>query len=112
MKAYQCLGVLIGFDNFTLFSVICIEYCVCSNDNAGNAVALPQASFGSGKGIIWFDDVRCFGNETSLLNCSHRGIGVSNCAHSEDANVICPGMIIVELQLTNAWNHCIAHLYP
>ena len=58
--------VLMGLDYFVFVFVIYIKYCVCCNDNAGNAIALPQASFGSGIGIIWFDDVRCFGNETSF----------------------------------------------
>ena len=61
--------------------------------SAGNAIALPQAIFGSGTGMIWFDDMQCLGNEATLLNCTHRGIGISNCAHSEDANVLCPGTI-------------------
>lgn len=80
-----------GLDLFHV-CMIYIKYCVCCNKNAGNAIALPQAIFGSGKGIIWFDDVQCLGNETSLLNCTHRGLLISNCAHSEDASVICPGI--------------------
>ena len=87
--------VLMGLDYFVFVFIIYIKYCVYCNDNAGKAIALPQASFGSGIGIIWFDDVQCFGNESSLLNCSHRGFGINNCAHSEDANVICPGMMII-----------------
>lgn len=58
----------------------------------GRGVPLPLAFFGTGTGIVWLDDVRCTGNETSILNCSHNGIGRSNCGHGEDANVICPCM--------------------
>lgn len=47
--------------------------------------------YGSGIGIIWFDDVNCLGTEITLLNCTHRGFGINNCAHTEDANVLCPG---------------------
>jgi hypothetical protein len=35
------------------------------------------------------DDVSCTGHEQNLINCSHKGWGVHNCAHSEDAGVEC-----------------------
>ena len=35
--------------------------------------------------------MECFGNESSLLNCTHAGILTHNCGHSEDAGVICLG---------------------
>ena len=56
----------------------------------GRGLPLPLAFFGTGTGIVWLDDVICNGNETSILDCSHNGIGISNCGHGEDANVICP----------------------
>ena len=45
--------------------------------------------FGEGTGTILFDEIACAGNESSLFSCGHRGVGVSNCDHDEDAGVRC-----------------------
>ena len=44
--------------------------------------------FGQGAKRIGMDDVHCTGHEYNLLQCPHRVD--HNCAHSEDAGVICP----------------------
>ncbi|XP_028408891.1 uncharacterized protein LOC114531487 [Dendronephthya gigantea] len=51
--------------------------------------ALPGSQVPSGTGHIWLDDVQCVGSELNLTNCSHRGLGVNDCSHSEDAGVEC-----------------------
>ncbi len=51
--------------------------------------ATRRAFFGAGNGTIWLDDVLCFGNESTLLDCSHSGFNIHNCQHSEDAGVVC-----------------------
>lgn len=45
--------------------------------------------FGAGQGPIWLDNVNCSGTETSLTECGHNGLGISNCAHNEDIGVRC-----------------------
>lgn len=55
------------------------------------ATATRLAHFGPGAGFIFLDDVNCNGNEANLTQCRHRGFGVHNCRHSEDAGVFCSG---------------------
>ena len=47
-----------------------------------------QGLFGEGEGPI-LDDLQCNGQEVSLMACSHSQPGIHDCAHSEDAGVIC-----------------------
>ena len=53
------------------------------------ATALSNARFGQGEGPIHLDNVKCTGEEESLLDCRHRGVGIHSCGHYEDASVIC-----------------------
>lgn len=65
---------------------------VCRQLGCGRAIAaLGSAYFGPGSGDIVLDNVRCRGNEVSLLRCNHTGWRIHNCAHYEDASVVCSG---------------------
>ena len=63
---------------------------VCRQLGYGRAMsALGHAAFGWGSGPIWYNNVRCSGQEANLTLCGHRGLGVHNCGHWDDAGVIC-----------------------
>ena len=63
---------------------------VCRQLGFADAVSAPgSAHFGSGRGQIWLDNVRCSGSESSIADCTHNGWGVGSCNHDKDASVIC-----------------------
>ena len=63
------------------------------------ATAYSRAYFGRGTGPILLDDVGCTGGESRLLDCSsYHGVGIHNCAHSEDAGVRCTGTYFTPIQ--------------
>ena len=51
------------------------------------AKALKVAYFGEGIGPIFFDNVRCTGEESSIFDCPSKTL--HDCAHTEDAGVVC-----------------------
>ena len=63
---------------------------ICRQLGFGPPTLAPgSAYFGQGSGSILLDDVQCDGSEPSLTFCTHSGVGVHNCAHSEDAGAVC-----------------------
>ena len=51
--------------------------------------SLQQRQAPPGSGKIWLDNVGCTGEEENISRCYHRGWGIHNCVHSEDAGVEC-----------------------
>ena len=80
-----------------VWGTICHDYWEMPDANVlcrqlgfeGALVALRSAAYGKGTGEIWLDDVDCKGNEPSIFHCGHKGWGIRNCDHSQDASVIC-----------------------
>ena len=87
------------------WGTVCDDYwdvddanAVCRQMGFTSGVPLSRASFGEGSGPIWLDDVSCFANNTGNLSmCSNPGWGVNNCAHSEDAAVVCASLTLSAL---------------
>ncbi|PIK38680.1 putative deleted in malignant brain tumors 1 protein-like [Apostichopus japonicus] len=76
---------------------------VCRQLGLGDAEDTPP--FGQGDGEIWLDEVSCSGYESRLDSCSHRGWGVHNCAHNEDAGVRCSiGNPVTNVRLVNGYS--------
>ncbi|OBS68552.1 hypothetical protein A6R68_02915 [Neotoma lepida] len=66
---------------------------LCRQLGCGQALVAPgEAHFGPGKGPILLDNVKCRGDESTLLLCSHIRWDVHNCEHNEDASVLCQSL--------------------
>ncbi|ROI15305.1 Deleted in malignant brain tumors 1 protein [Anabarilius grahami] len=76
---------------------------VCREMDCGNVIEAKRGTyFGQGSGPIWMDDVKCNGNESTLLSCQSNGREIHNCRHSSVAGVICN----VSVRLVNGDNSC------
>ena len=59
------------------------------------AIVVPKAftryaiDYDEGEGPIILSNLRCNGDEESLNNCTHDGIGRHSCYDSEAAGVVC-----------------------
>ena len=54
------------------------------------ALAIVRSAFGQRDGPVYPNSVGCTGTESTLLSCSHSGIGVTYCGHYDDVGVVCP----------------------
>ena len=59
-------------------------------------ITVYDAQFGlNTTNIIILDEVQCRGDETSLIECRHAGIGRHDCISSEAAGAVCRGNSII-----------------
>ncbi|XP_051543956.1 deleted in malignant brain tumors 1 protein-like [Myxocyprinus asiaticus] len=76
---------------------------VCREMSCGDVVeAKTGAYYRQGSGLIWMDNVYCYGNESTLSSCGSHGWGINLCGHQKDAGVICQS----HARLVNGSNTC------
>ena len=68
------------------FLIWCIHTC-CIHTHTHTGASKTIRGYGNGQ--YWLDDVRCNGDESTLIECDHRGIGKHNCGKEEMAGVNC-----------------------
>ena len=53
-------------------------------------MAVQAGVYGESSGRVWFSDVSCYGNETSIYECQTTIFGGSSeCDHAQDVGVFC-----------------------
>ncbi|NWI14415.1 DMBT1 protein, partial [Crypturellus soui] len=90
-----CLGRLELFHNGS-WGTVCDDSfdlrdaaVACRQLGCGDAISVHGgALFGEGTGPVLLDELACTGDEESLAQCSHQGLGIHNCRHKEDASIL------------------------
>ena len=83
-----CMRVIVLLNLITILKMFCSLLGL-------DSLAFHNAYFGEGTGSIWLDEVFCSGTESTLLSCSHDGLGIHDCEHYEDAGVYCEGSLFM-----------------
>lgn len=105
---------LICDDHFDIRDAIVA--CRMLGHDGASSVVWAYGSYGSGpEGTpIWLDNLKCRGDENSLMECKHRGWGISNCDPWEAVGVVCKNESIPTVapngRLSKPWSSTIIKL--
>ncbi|ELT96946.1 hypothetical protein CAPTEDRAFT_171695 [Capitella teleta] len=56
---------------------------------SGKILLDPTEKYGQGSRVIWMNGVSCYGNESTVQDCSYGEIGFSDCDHNENVYLQC-----------------------
>lgn len=70
------------------------------------ATAFSNAFYGMTVGPIHVSNVECTGNETGLIDCVYDSIPSTGCDHSDDAGVLCQGIMYLASSLHVTFKSC------
>ena len=91
---------------------VCNNYVNWSDVSIIDGITKSQATFGQGTGTIAIENVACSGSENQLLACPSSTIFGTTCQHSEDAGVVCEGMLYETAVNVAVLNNKIIIMYP
>ena len=72
-----------------------------SDRTSRKAIPTRGAYFGEGSGPIHLSQAHCQINVSKLVDCEIDRDGINNCSHSQDAGVICKGIMVKIIRFTN-----------
>ena len=63
--------------------------CRMMDLNGSSTLNFNNKEYEKGGFRVWHNNMKCFGNESSLFECVHDGLGSKNCEGQRKAGVIC-----------------------
>ena len=83
---------------------------VCSMLGYGRTGRFIGNMYGAGSGMIWLDNVQCYGSESHITNCGHSSWGRHSCLHRDDVSVSCIAVSAEAVALVGGGNPRVGRL--